>query len=127
MVDRFAEEITNTGGLAETAQVDALDEQAVEAQLDVVVAKAGAVDISFNAVGFQEIQGVPLTDLSVEDFALPIGSWTRTVFLTGRAAARHMARQGSGVILTINTQPGTKHSPVASLRHPRPSEHSPAR
>jgi len=107
-VDRLAEEITNTGGLAETAQVDALDEQAVEAQLDVVVAKAGAVDISFNAVGFQEIQGVPLTDLSVEDFALPIGGWTRTVFLTGRAAARHMARQGSGVILTINAPAGNE-------------------
>lgn len=105
-LDRVAEEITNAGGMVATAQVDALDEQAVQQHLDDVVATAGAVDISFNAVGFQEIQGVPLVDLSVEDFALPIAGWTRTVFLTGRAAARHMIRQGSGVILTINAPVG---------------------
>jgi 3-oxoacyl-[acyl-carrier protein] reductase len=107
-LDRIRSAIASDGGLAETAEVDALDELAVEKHVDDVVATAGAIDISFNAVGFQEIQGVPLTDLSVDDFVLPIDGWTRTVFLTSRAAARHMTRQGSGVILTINAPPGNE-------------------
>jgi 3-oxoacyl-[acyl-carrier protein] reductase len=107
-LDRIRSAIASDGGLAETAEVDALDELAVEKHVDDVVATAGAIDISFNAVGFQEIQGVPLTDLSVDDFVLPIDGWTRTVFLTSRAAARHMTRQGSGVILTTNAPPGNE-------------------
>ena len=57
--DRVTNEITSVGGEADTAQVDALDEQAVAKHLADVVATAGSIDISFNAVGFQEIQGVP--------------------------------------------------------------------
>jgi 3-oxoacyl-[acyl-carrier protein] reductase len=105
-LDKLAEDILAAGGVAETAKVDALDEQAVETHLEAVVSKAGGIDISFNAVGFQEIQGTPLVDLSLEDFAFPITAWSRTVFLTGRAAARHMTRRGSGVILTINAPAG---------------------
>jgi len=105
-LDAVAKEITANGGTAETAQVDALDERAVEKHLEAVVEKAGRIDVSFNAVGFQEIQGVPLVDLSLEDFAFPITVWSRTVFLTGRAAARRMTKQGSGVILTINAPAG---------------------
>ncbi len=105
-IDAVANAIRTAGGIAEAAQVDALDEQAVEKHLDTVVKKAGGIDISFNAVGFQEIQGVPLTDLSLQDFAFPITTWSRTVFLTGRAAARRMTKQGAGVILTINAPKG---------------------
>ena len=39
--------------------------------------------------------------MSLEDFTRPITIATRTQFLTARAVARHMIRQGSGVILTI--------------------------
>jgi NAD(P)-dependent dehydrogenase (short-subunit alcohol dehydrogenase family) len=81
--------------------VDALAEAAIERHLDQVVEEAGGVDISFNAVGFDEVQGVPLVDLSLDDFASPITSWSRTVFLTSRGAARRMIKQGSGVILTV--------------------------
>lgn len=105
-LDTAAKEITSSGGAAETAQFDALEEQAVQRHLDAVVKKTGGIDISFNAVGFQEIQGVPLIALSLEDFAFPIAVWSRTVFLTGRAAARYMMKQRSGVILTINAPAG---------------------
>jgi 3-oxoacyl-[acyl-carrier protein] reductase len=107
-VDRTGNTIASDGGVVETANVDALDEQAVAKHLDDVLATAGGLDISFNAVGFQEIQGVPLTELSVEDFLLPIDGWAKTVFLTARAAARHMTRRGSGMILTINAPPGNE-------------------
>jgi hypothetical protein len=67
-----AREISTAGGAVETAQVDALDEQAVEKHLEAVINQAGRIDISFNAVGFNEIQGIPLIDLSLEDFIFPI-------------------------------------------------------
>jgi 3-oxoacyl-[acyl-carrier protein] reductase len=100
-LERVATEIKRAGGAARVAQVDALDEAAIERHLDQVVEEAGGVDVSFNAVGFNEVQGVPLVDLSLKDFASPIASWSQTVFLTSRLAARRMIKQGSGVILTV--------------------------
>jgi 3-oxoacyl-[acyl-carrier protein] reductase len=37
--------------------------------------------------------------MALEDFECPVRTAVRTNFLTSRAAARHMIRQGSGVIL----------------------------
>jgi NAD(P)-dependent dehydrogenase (short-subunit alcohol dehydrogenase family) len=45
----------------------------------------------------------------LEDFAHPITSYTRTHFLTAKAVSRHMAKQGSGAILTI-AAPGSELS-----------------
>jgi 3-oxoacyl-[acyl-carrier protein] reductase len=100
-LEGLAQQIAAAGGLARVAQVDALDEAAIEGHLDQVVEEDGTIDVSFNAVGFNEVQGVPLVDLSLEDFVFPIANWSQTVFLTSRAAARRMIKQGSGVILTV--------------------------
>jgi NAD(P)-dependent dehydrogenase (short-subunit alcohol dehydrogenase family) len=102
-VDAVAQDVASAGGSAEAAQVDALDEQAVSGHLASVTVRAGRVDISFNAVGTPnaDILGVPLVDLDVDQFARPISSYTRSYFLTARLAARHMIRQGSGVIMTV--------------------------
>jgi NAD(P)-dependent dehydrogenase (short-subunit alcohol dehydrogenase family) len=100
-LERVAEEISAAGGVAETAQVDALDEQAVDEHADAVAAKAGGIDVSFNAVSHGDVHGTPLLGMSFEDFARPITNAMRAQFLTARAAARHMAKQGSGVILAI--------------------------
>jgi NAD(P)-dependent dehydrogenase (short-subunit alcohol dehydrogenase family) len=85
------------------AQVDALDEQAVDQHLQSVINEAGRVDISFNAVGIPNaaILGVPLVDLDTERFTAPIATYTTSYFLTARLAARHMIAQRSGVIMTI--------------------------
>jgi NAD(P)-dependent dehydrogenase (short-subunit alcohol dehydrogenase family) len=85
------------------AQVDALDERAIEAHLQSVVDTAGRIDISFNAVGFPnaKILGVSLTDLDAEYFSEPITSYTRSYFLTARLAARRMIPKRSGVIMTV--------------------------
>jgi NADP-dependent 3-hydroxy acid dehydrogenase YdfG len=45
-VDAVAKEIVAAGGVAETTQLDALDEKAVEDHLNTVVERAGGVDIS---------------------------------------------------------------------------------
>jgi NAD(P)-dependent dehydrogenase (short-subunit alcohol dehydrogenase family) len=89
------------------AQVDALDEQAVDRHLQSVVERAGRIDISFNAIGIADegVVGVPLVDLDVERFVSPIASYARSYFLTARLAARHMIRQGAGVIMTVSALP----------------------
>jgi|Tabmets5t2r1_1033131.scaffolds.fasta_scaffold15547_3 3-oxoacyl-[acyl-carrier protein] reductase len=104
-VQAVAREIAADGGSAEAAQVDALDEQAVQRHTDQVAEQAGGIDICFNAIGFPAVQGTPLTELALSDFAFPIGTWTSTQFLTARAAARHMVKAHKGVILTITASP----------------------
>jgi NAD(P)-dependent dehydrogenase (short-subunit alcohol dehydrogenase family) len=105
-LEEVAEEIRSAGGVAETAQVDALDEQAVDGYVEAVAEKAGGVDISFNLIGYGEVQGTPLAEMPLEEFERPVVSAVRTQFLTSRAAARHMIRQGSGVILTFGGSGG---------------------
>ncbi|TMD34609.1 MAG: SDR family oxidoreductase, partial [Chloroflexi bacterium] len=82
-VEVVANEIVSAGGSAEAAEVDALDEQAVDTHLQSVIDKTGRVDISFNAIGIpsQKIR-VPLVELDVEQFSLPIATYTRSYFLT---------------------------------------------
>jgi NAD(P)-dependent dehydrogenase (short-subunit alcohol dehydrogenase family) len=98
-----AKEARAAGGSAEAAEVDALDEQAVDAHLRTVVGEAGRVDVSFDAIGIPNagLLGVPLVDLDAAHFAVPITTYTRAYFLTARLAARHMLPNGSGVIMTV--------------------------
>jgi 3-oxoacyl-[acyl-carrier protein] reductase len=104
-VEAVARKIAADGGRAEAATVDALDEDAVEHHAAHVAREAGRVDVCMNAIGLRAVQGIPLTDLSREDFIAPITTWTTTQLLTARAAARHMVKQGSGVILMLSASP----------------------
>jgi NAD(P)-dependent dehydrogenase (short-subunit alcohol dehydrogenase family) len=99
-VEAVAKEVVSAGGSAEAAEVDALDEQAVDKHLQSVTDKASRVDISFNAIGIPKIR-VPLVELDVEQFSLPIATYTRSYFLTARLAARRMVANRSGVIMTV--------------------------
>src|SRR5215510_10409987 len=67
LVEALAKDIVAADGSAEAAEVDALDEQAVDKHLQSVIAKAGRIDISFDAVGIQSTKflGVPLVELDV--------------------------------------------------------------
>jgi NAD(P)-dependent dehydrogenase (short-subunit alcohol dehydrogenase family) len=105
-VEAVAKDVVSAGGSAEATEVDVLDEQAVDKHLQSVIDKAGRVDISFNAVGIPDnpnILGVPLAELDVEQFSLPITTYTRSYFLTARLAARRMVPNKSGVIMTVST------------------------
>jgi 3-oxoacyl-[acyl-carrier protein] reductase len=99
-LERVAEQVRAAGGVAEVAQVDALDEAAVDAHADQVAA-AGRIDICVNLISHGDVQGTPLVELSLADFERPVHAAVRSTFLTSRAVARHMVRQGSGVILTF--------------------------
>lgn len=113
-IDALAKEISAAGGVAETAEVDALNEQAVVSHLDAVVANAGTVDITFNAIGIPQegMQGIPFIELSADSFSLPINTYTRSHFVTGRAAARHMITQQSGVVLMHTPEPARSTAPM---------------
>jgi 3-oxoacyl-[acyl-carrier protein] reductase len=102
-LDEVAREIRAAGGSAQTARVDAHDPAAVEAHADAVVAQAGRLDISFNAIRINAVQDVPLVDLALADFMTPVIEAARTHFITTTAAARRMTAQGSGVILLLSS------------------------
>jgi NAD(P)-dependent dehydrogenase (short-subunit alcohol dehydrogenase family) len=113
-VDALARGIVAAGGTAEAAEVDALDEQAVDQHLQSVTDKAGRLDISFNGVGIPntQLQGVPLVDISLDQFALPISTYTKAYFLTARLAARRMIAQKAGVIMTVTPLPARAGVPL---------------
>jgi 3-oxoacyl-[acyl-carrier protein] reductase len=104
-VQTVAKEIAAAGGAAEAAQVDALDEAAVDRHTEQVAEQAGGIDVCFNAIGVHAVQGTPLTELALSDFAFPITTWPSTQFLTARAAARHMVTKRKGVIITLTASP----------------------
>jgi 3-oxoacyl-[acyl-carrier protein] reductase len=110
-LEEVAEAIRATGGAAETAEVDALDEQAVDRHADAVAAEAGGIDISFNLITHPHTHGTPLAEMAVDDFLAPLETAARTTFLTARAAARHMIPRGSGVILAFGG-PGDRSGPM---------------
>jgi 3-oxoacyl-[acyl-carrier protein] reductase len=106
-----ARQIKTAGGYAEVAQVDALDERAVCEHADHVATRAGRIDIAFNAVGVSHVQGIPLEKLTLEDYWLPVQVYAQTHFITAKAVATHMAKQRSGVILTLSTPAGRMAGP----------------
>ncbi|MEU8797414.1 SDR family oxidoreductase [Spirillospora sp. NPDC048819] len=97
-LDAVADDIRGAGGLAETARVDALDEAAVNGWVDSVAETAGSVDISVNVIA-QDAVFVPMIEMPVGDFTRSMEKVARSFLLTTQAAARHMVKQGSGVIL----------------------------
>jgi NAD(P)-dependent dehydrogenase (short-subunit alcohol dehydrogenase family) len=112
-VEAVAKDVVSAGGSAEAAEVDALDEQAVDKHLQSVTDKAGRVDISFNAIGIPNPKiRVPLVELEVEQFSLPIATYTRSYFLTARLAARRMVANRSGVIMTVTSIPSRTGIPL---------------
>lgn len=107
-LDAVARRIEAAGGRAEAAALDALDEAAVDAHADAVVAAAGSLDISFNLISFGAVQGTPMAEMALADYLDPIVTLVRSTFVTWRAAARHMAAGGGGVILAFG---GEGHPP----------------
>ena len=109
-LEAVADEIRAAEGAAETAEVDALDENAVDEHADAVAAEAGGIDISFNVITHPHTHGIALAEMDVDDFMAPVETAARTTFLTARAAARHMIARRSGVILAFGG-PGDRSGP----------------
>jgi NAD(P)-dependent dehydrogenase (short-subunit alcohol dehydrogenase family) len=87
-----------------TELLDVLDKEAVAAFVKSVVDSTGHVDISFCATSTHKHggeQGAALTELSYEDFAMPIIDYTKATFNTATAVYPYMVKQHSGVIMGI--------------------------
>jgi NAD(P)-dependent dehydrogenase (short-subunit alcohol dehydrogenase family) len=112
-VEAVAKEVVAAGGSAEAAEIDALDEQAVDKHLGSVTDKAGRVDISLNAIGIPSPKlRAPLVELDIEQFSLPITTYATSYFLTARLAARRMVANRSGVIMTVTSTPSRTGTPL---------------
>jgi 3-oxoacyl-[acyl-carrier protein] reductase len=109
-LQRVADDISAAGGRAEVAQVDAFDPGQVDEHADSVAAAYGSLDVSFNIISHPDHMGTPVVQMSYADFEEPVTRRLRTMWITSRAAARHMVEQGSGVILTY----GGYGDPVAN-------------
>ncbi len=119
-LEEVAAEIAATGGCAEAAVVDALDENAVEEHAQAVASQAGSLDISFNLVNRGDVQGIPLIDMTPEDLRRAVTTGLTVHFLTARAAARRMIAQGSGVILMLTS--GTSAGAVPMMGSTGPAD-----
>jgi len=110
-LEALASEIAGAGGTAEVAAVDTLDEEAVDRHADDIAERVGGIDVAFNGIGHGDVHGPALLEMSYEDFARPVTTAVRSLFLTTRAVARHMVRRGSGVVLTITATTSHKTLP----------------
>jgi 3-oxoacyl-[acyl-carrier protein] reductase len=101
-LDAVADELA-TDGSPDVDEVDVDDYDAVQRHADRVLAAAGRIDISFNAVGMDNVQGIALHEMQLEDFMLPITQAARRHFNTTTAAAKRMIPQGYGVIVMLTS------------------------
>lgn len=115
-LDAVARDIVAAGGMVDTAVLDVFDPRAVDEHADAVAATAGGIDVVLNAVSVMHDQGTQLGDLSVEEFMRPIDGFLRSLFITSRAAARHMGHGRPGVILNLS-EPGARLAVGGILGH----------
>jgi NAD(P)-dependent dehydrogenase (short-subunit alcohol dehydrogenase family) len=115
-LEAVAKQIASSGGTAETAAVNALDDAAVSEYID-GVAGQGKIDIVLDVTGPRAKEygnGKLAVDLPIEEFMVPQATMLRSRFITARAAARHMVKQHSGVIIFVTGSPARAHVPGAT-------------
>jgi 3-oxoacyl-[acyl-carrier protein] reductase len=114
----FVAELEKSGGTAEFRQVDVKESEQVDAAMDAVATRFGAIDVLINNAGIvRDAQMVKWKDDQVASlmddatFDAVIGVNLKGVFNCGRAAARHMIAAplkngGRGVILNASSVVG---------------------
>jgi NAD(P)-dependent dehydrogenase (short-subunit alcohol dehydrogenase family) len=97
---KVADQIRDAGGAAQTAVVDVTDRAAMQAHAAEVAAANGGIDVAFNATSNDDLQGIPLLDMDLSDFARPVSKAMAAHFTIATVTARHMLGRG-GVILAM--------------------------
>lgn len=116
-VEALAEQIAASGGRAHATIMDTLDDAAVNQYIDGIVKQTGKIDIILDFAGplaKEYGNGKMAVDLSVEEFIVPLATMVRSRFITARAAARHMIKARSGVIIFVTGSPARPHVPRAT-------------
>jgi 3-oxoacyl-[acyl-carrier protein] reductase len=113
-VEAVAAQIHANGGRAHAAVIDTLDDAVVNQYIDGIVKEAGKIDTILDAAGplaQQYGNGKLAVDLPIDQFMVPFDTMVRSRFVTARAAARHMVKQHSGVIILVTGSPARPHVP----------------
>jgi NAD(P)-dependent dehydrogenase (short-subunit alcohol dehydrogenase family) len=113
-LEAVAEQITATGCEAHIGVIDALDDAGVNAYIDSIVKQAGKIDIVLDATGplAREYGNTKnAVELPIEEFMTPLTTVVKSRFITARAAARHMIKRRSGVIIFVTGSPARAHVP----------------
>jgi NAD(P)-dependent dehydrogenase (short-subunit alcohol dehydrogenase family) len=101
-LDELATDISAaSGNVADIAQVDALDEEAVRRHATRLAGQVGRIDVCFNAVGDEATLGSLLIDMPLTEFVQPVTRLVTAQLAIAKAIAQHMIYRRSGVILTI--------------------------
>ena len=96
-LEEVAQRIRRDGGVAHVARVDVLDRAAVARHADATV----GIDICFNAISNDDVQGTPLLAMQPEEFLRPVTKAVTAHFNIATAVGRQMTRRGHGVILVM--------------------------
>jgi len=116
-LEAVAKQITASGGEARTAVIDTLDDASTDQYIDGIVKQAGRIDIVLDAAGplaKEYGNGKNAVNLPIEEFMMPLATMVRSRFITARAAARHMIKWHSGVIIFVTGSPARAHVPGAT-------------
>jgi len=116
-VDAVARQIKTNSGKVHATVVDTLNDAAVTKYVDDVAKQTGKIDVILDAAGplaKDYGNGKIAVDLPVEQFMVPLATMVRSRFITSRAAARHMIKQRSGVIIFVTGSPARPHVPGAT-------------
>jgi 3-oxoacyl-[acyl-carrier protein] reductase len=116
-VASIVRQIAPGGPKAHAATVDTLDETSVDSYVNEVVNRAGKIDIVLDVTGPRAKEygnGTNAVELPIDEFMVPMATMVRSRFLTARAAARHMVKQRSGVIIFVTGSPARGHVPGAT-------------
>jgi 3-oxoacyl-[acyl-carrier protein] reductase len=99
-LEEVAAVIRAAGGTVHTAEIDLLDQAAVEAHANAVADAAQAIDIAIYAAASDRARDLPLTGMECQDVVHDVTSVLTAGFHAAVAAARHMTR-GHGVIVVV--------------------------
>lgn len=107
-IDRNATSGLRVPGV-EYRHADVTDTSALRAVADEVVRLHGRIDVWVNNAGM--LNRMPALELEEGDWQASIDVNLKATFFGSQAAARHMARQGSGVIVNLSSYAGIKARP----------------
>jgi NAD(P)-dependent dehydrogenase (short-subunit alcohol dehydrogenase family) len=105
-LDVVAEDIRSGGGTVDVTLVDARDPASIAAHLDELTGRLGPVQIMFNGIYWDDVQGSHMSEMGYDAVMAPVIGGMRTWFHTGTIVSRHMAEHGGGVIVGITANVG---------------------
>jgi 3-oxoacyl-[acyl-carrier protein] reductase len=96
-----ADRIRMDGGGAEIAEVDATDQRAVDRHVRWVADATGRVDVVFDAIANDDVQGATLVAMPYQDFLRPVVKSVTAFHHIATAVAPYMISRRGGVVLVM--------------------------